>query len=807
MVQAAATSDPAPREGAGATRLGHLPGLDGIRGVAVLSVLLFHGGVSWAPGGFLGVDVFFVLSGFLITSLLIEEWGRTGAVGLGGFWVRRARRLLPGLLVLVAGAAVYAWLIASPEALAGIRHDVFATLAYFANWHFIASQASYFARTGDPSPLAHTWSLAIEEQFYVVWPLLVLAVLRGRRPLGRLALLAAAGLVASATAMAVVYRPDADPSRVYYGTDTRSHVIMAGALLAVGLAAWRRRVAGREADPAPRPATAGRIGGWLRRRTGPDLFDQDAVDAQAGGSGGAGARGRAGRMALGAAAVPAAAAVLWAMGVAQGTDAWVYRGGLVAVAAGVAVVIAAVAIVPASPVPWLLSRSPLRFVGRISYGMYLYHWPLFLVLDHARTGLLGPRLLAVRLAATSAASVVSYYLVEQPIRRGALRRWRAAAALPFGVATVATGTLAATTLPVLSAAAVPIVARTHTSVPARASGTVRIVRPPIPAGAPVKVMVVGDSVAETLAAGLNTPARKMGIDFLNEGTLGCGVVRGGPYEYFGATHPDLPECTTWPQRWAGLIRSHDPDVVFMVVGRWEVMDRVHNGAWTRVGDPAFDAYLENELNTAVDVLTARGATLALATAPYYLRGERPDGGRWPEDDPARVDAFNKLIRDVAARHPQSVAIIDLGGHTSVGGRYTPYIDGIEMRYDGVHFTPLADRWLAPWLLPQLLALAPPTVGGRVIPPVPVQDLTPTYSTPTTTYHHTYTYRTTTTTSRPLSTGTSSTSSGSSTTVGRSSTTTTASATTSTTRSQQQTTTTRPETTTTTRPATTTTTRR
>jgi lysophospholipase L1-like esterase len=319
----------------------------------------------------------------------------------------------------------------------------------------------------------------------------------------------------------------------------------------------------------------------------------------------------------------------------------------------------------------------------------------------------------------------------------------------------------------------------------------------------VKVMVVGDSVAETLAVGLNTPARQMGIDLLNEGTLGCGVVRGGPYEYFGATHPDLPECATWPQRWAGLIRSRDPDVVFMVVGRWEVMDRVHGGAWTRVGDPAFDAYLETELETAVNVLTARGATLALATAPYYLRGERPDGGRWPEDDPARVDAFNKLVREVAARHPQSVAIVDLGGHTSVGGRYTPYIDGIEMRYDGVHFTPLADRWLAPWLLPQLLALAPPTVGGRVIPAVPAQDLTPSYSTPTTAYHRTYTYRSTTTTighRAPLST--TSTTAASSTTVSRS-TTTTEPGTTSTTE-PRTTTTTRPETTSTTRPPTATT---
>ncbi|HEX5267255.1 MAG TPA: acyltransferase family protein, partial [Acidimicrobiales bacterium] len=472
-------------------------------------------------------------------------------------------------------------------------------------------------------------------------------------------------------------------------------------------------------------------------------------------------------------------------------------------AAGVAVVIAAVAVVPSSPVPWLLSRSPLRFLGRISYGMYLYHWPLFLVLDHARTGLLGPRLLVVRLAATTGASVVSYYLVEQPIRRGALRHWRAAAALPVGVATVAAGTLVATTLPVVSAAAVPLADRTHATVPARASGSVRIVRPPIPAGAPVKVMVVGDSVAETLASGLTTSARQMGIDLMNDGTLGCGVVRGGPYEYFGATHPDLPECATWPQRWAGLIRAHDPDVVFMVVGRWEVMDRVHDGTWTRVGDPSFDAYLQSELETAVDVLTARGATVALATAPYYLRGERPDGGRWPEDDPARVDAFNRLIRAVAAHHPQSVAIVDLGGHTSAGGRYTPYIDGIEMRYDGVHFTPLADRWLAPWLLPQLLALAPPTVGGRVIPPVPTQAVTPTYSTPTTTYHRTYTYRPTTTTVRSSTT---STTGATSTTAPASTTTSTSQDTTSTTAPRETTTTSRHETTTTTRPETTSTTK-
>jgi len=711
---AVAASAPAP-EPSPARPFGHLNALDGLRAVAVLAVMAFHAGVSWLPGGFLGVDVFFVLSGFLITSLLLEELGTTGRISLGQFWARRARRLLPALLLVLAGTAAYAALFASPESLAGIRSDAAATLGYVANWHFIANQASYFARTGDPSPLAHTWSLAIEEQFYLVWPVVVLLVGRGRNALAKVGVAAAAGMTASVVAMVLVYDPSRDPSQAYYGTDTRSQVIMVGAALAVIVARWRRRPGGVRAVPPALAAGAGLV---------------------------------------------ASAGVGFAMYRAVGTDSWVYRGGLLAVALGVAVVIGATVVSPGGGLARALSLAPLRYVGRISYGLYLWHWPLYLVINHAHTGLLGARLLGVRFAATFATAVASYHLVEMPLRRGALGQRTLTMVLPFSVAAVVAALLAGTALPVpvpirtVAAAAVPVRTTSHHST-----------RPPLAPGQPVKLMVVGDSVAETLGQGLSTAARLDGFAMTNEGTLGCGVVRGGPYRYFGAIDQELPQCETWPSRWATEVKRDNPDVVLMIVGRWEVMDRVHAGQWTRIGDPAFDAYLQSELDLAVGILSAHGAQVALATAPYYLRGERPDGGRWPEDDPARVDTFNQLIRAVAARHPDTVTVVDLNGRTSVGNHYSAYVDGIYMRYDGVHFTPQAARWLAPWLLPQLMALAP---AGATPGTVPAYTAPVEAAGPTTTYlRHRYpaTAPPSGSTSRPGSTTTTTT--GSTTTTSRS----------------------------------------
>src|SRR5215217_1806010 len=220
--------------GAPEVRLSYSPGLDGLRAIAVMAVLLYHADLSWIPGGFLGVEVFFVISGYLITALLLAEWHQKGTINLKDFWLRRARRLLPALYVLLVVTLTFA-VVFLPGEVAGLRADVIAAVGYVTNWFLIFGQESYFESVGRPSVLQHLWSLAVEEQFYLIWPI-VLAVglgfgatrLRRRRVLT----VALVGAAASAVAMAIMYTPGVDPSRIYFGTDTRATGLLCGAALA-----------------------------------------------------------------------------------------------------------------------------------------------------------------------------------------------------------------------------------------------------------------------------------------------------------------------------------------------------------------------------------------------------------------------------------------------------------------------------------------------------------------------------------------------------------------------------------------------
>lgn len=262
-------------------RLPYLPGLDGLRALAVLAVLLYHADLPWIPGGFLGVEVFFVISGYLITSLLLAEWRQRGRIDLAGFWLRRARRLLPALYLLLAVTLAFA-VVFLPEEVARLRGDAIAAFGYVTNWYLVLGQESYFETVGRPSLLQHLWSLAIEEQFYVLWPLLFAAgisfgIKRWRRR--RLLLAALVGAASSVLLMALLYRPDLDPSRLYYGTDTRAAGLLIGAALAFVRAPGRvpdsdrmdRLAAARHSWPRNN-----RWLGWLRRRwrwTAPLLLD------------------------------------------------------------------------------------------------------------------------------------------------------------------------------------------------------------------------------------------------------------------------------------------------------------------------------------------------------------------------------------------------------------------------------------------------------------------------------------------------------------------------------------------------------
>lgn len=221
----------------------------------------------------------------------------------------------------------------------------------------------------------------------------------------------------------------------------------------------------------------------------------------------------------------------------------------------------------------------------------------------------------------------------------------------------------------------------------------------------VRVAFLGDSVAWTTAGAIAPHADLSSVDVLNHGIWGCGVVRGVPFRYFGATLHALPnDCDHWPEQWAAAVDRHRPDVAVVMVGRWELMDRVHNGVWTHVGETAFDDYLRSELDLAIATAGSRGARVVVATTPYYRRGDAPGGGTWPEDDPARVHLVNHLLREAAARHP-GVAVVDFGSRLSPGGALAMEIDGVRVRTDGVHVAAESGSWLSPWLLHEIRTAA------------------------------------------------------------------------------------------------------
>lgn len=610
-------------------------------------------------GGFIGVDLFFVLSGFLITALLLDELGRTGRIDLAGFWIRRGRRLLPALVLMVLIVAAARGLFGSA---ANLRDDAIAAFCWVANWRFVLAKTDYFTQGGTPSPLQHTWSLGVEEQYYLCWPLVLMLVtiivaVLSRRHLASLravrlgvAALATLGAAASAVA-AIMLTSHTTTDRVYFGTDTRAQALLIGAAAAALLVRdWHALMAGW-------PVIRSRWGLWTARLLPP-----------------------AGLAALAALAHVANAGQL--------------RNGLLTVVAAVAIaVIAPVALHQDGLVARALSWRPLVALGAISYGVYLWHWPIFLLLNGERTGATGWRLFVIRCAATLLVAAVSWWLLEEPIRR-----WRPAAVplLPLWGAIVAT----AVAVTVLVVPVRPMIA--PAGLPPGVSAAAAVApSPPVSPHRPRQrdphrpwtVSVFGDSIAWTLMHYL--PATP-GYNFVDHTIIGCSIVRAGPYKYSGQTLDQKPECDGWPARWAQQVAADQPDVTLLMIGRWETVDRVNEGRWTHIGDPSFDAYLASELRRALDVLGSTGARVAVTTAPYSRYGEKPDGTAFPEDDPHRVDQWNALLHRLVGTNPR-ITVLDLNRKLCPDGVFTPKVDGIKVRSDGVHLTEEGSAWLAPWL--------------------------------------------------------------------------------------------------------------
>lgn len=691
-------------------RLPHFPALDGLRGLALFFVLLFHSGFDFVQAGYLPLSSFFVLSGFLITALLLLEQQRNGRIDLRAFWRRRAKRLVPGMLLGLTLVVVYVQFGARTD-VPGLMGDIVATLTWVTNWRFITNGAGYEDIFTDPSPLQHFWSLAVEEQFYLVLPLVVVGSFawRGRR---MLAGVAAVGIVVSTVLMQRLHVSDDTPLRAYLGTDTRAAELLIGVLLAMVVVGpkGRRRLRRRTRRYIDHGGTVGLailVYSWFRV---PEYAD------------------------------------------------WIFAGGLQLLALVAAVVVLA-ATDRRSQVARMLSYRPLVQLGTISYGVYLYHWPIFLWLGTDNTGLDGWPLFALRFAVSVGLAAASYRLVERPIRfnelvgRPSVVAWANAAVAVVAVAAVAssglTGTfddipLASTSPPSAAVTPPPVdTAPTTTTAPATAptdepgitpatpppgdpatdpvgpdpSGPPPTAGPPTtgptttgptttqPAG-PVRVMVVGDSIGDNLAYGLQQWSAANGrlvVD--NQSILGCMVSRGGERQTSGGENWPVPDhCEDFAAAWPAKIDAFRPDVVLVSTGHGEMWERRVDGwpTFRAPTDPIFDAWILEEYLQAVEVASASGARVVWVAPPCVkyraYRGflDEPVGN-------ARMAYLNKtLVQRLSTQAP--IVIGDLYSLVCPTGTYSDSVLGIDgARPDGVHVNgpasiAIADQYLGPMIL-------------------------------------------------------------------------------------------------------------
>jgi peptidoglycan/LPS O-acetylase OafA/YrhL len=672
-----------------AERMTYLPALDGLRAVAVTLVVAYHLDVEMARGGFLGVDLFFVISGFLITTLLLREHDSTGRIGLGVFWTRRFRRLVPPLVVMTAATVAASRLYALPEQWSSIRWDAAAAVGYLANWRFILDQQSYFETLLGPSPLRHTWSLAVEEQWYVLWPAVVLGLMLMSRsstwrrwvPLGAIA----AGTVASAVLMAALYDP-VDPTRVYFGTDTRAQQLLVGAGLA-----------------------------WLSSRHGLPT---------------------AARRSRTRTAIVVVAFVAFALIAATTSDTspWLYHGGFVAVSLLCAVIVWAVADTD-GPMTWLGAR-PLVWIGTRSYAIYLWHWPV-IVFVGAPMGLDLPRpaLATLQVALSLLLAELSFRIVERPIRRSTVRPsfllggWTAISAATALVAVLVLVTpegrsldAVAVVRPSTTTTSPTTITAVPTTDPAGGSVPAPSVESTVPPE-PTTVLLLGDSTALSLAERRTLdPGPDWNLQAFAR--LGCSISGGNPLDAgsdVGIIQGEM--CDVWRTEWADAVAQVDPDVTVLMVGAWEVLDHLIDGVAVRFPDQAWFDVVTAGVRESIQIAGANGNLVAVLAVPCMRQAPDTILQTLARNDPDRVAAFNDVLLQEASRHP-NVHVIELDELLCPQGTYLEEVDGSPVRYDGVHVTTEGSNFVWTWLLDELSALQratssdgrTPTSSSPVPPP-------------------------------------------------------------------------------------------
>jgi peptidoglycan/LPS O-acetylase OafA/YrhL/lysophospholipase L1-like esterase len=645
-------------------RFAYQPALDGVRALAVTAVLLFHADVAGFGGGYLGVSVFFTLSGFLITSLLIREHRRAGRIDASGFYARRARRLLPASALCLVGIIVLADLGAWDQ-VTHLRRDLWGAALQVFNWLRLTGTSSYgelFSQSaGQVSPVEHYWSLAIEEQFYWVWPLVFaglasVAVRSGRSLVAVLAVPTVAAIVA-APLIAVAWGPEA----AYWSTFARVGEILTGAL-AAALVADRG---------APR---------WTRHAAVPCL-------------------------------VLIAAAVAWF----PSASGPAYQGWLPALS--VVTVVLLLGLQHPGPLRSALSLRPLVALGLISYGVYLYHWPIFTLVDEARLGRGGAVLLAARLGLTLAVAVASYVLVERPVRRD--QRAPRPTLVAGGALTVAI-LLAALTVPDRS---VDIDTAGGAAEQAAITGTpsgdlVTTGGPPVPpedwedlvlaaptTNRPVRILVLGDSTAKATGGGLARWAAALpdAAQVAIEGQAGCGFVQGGTRVFPQGDQEISPDCARYvdeviPAKVAEL----QPDVVVLQTTAWDVINQRFEGTGPQAPtDAEYGRRVRRDFAAVTSTVLEAGAPQVVWIAePTVDPVWNPVPS--PQEEPARHAVLHRAMADQAAEHPDQVSVAPLAWWVDRAGM----AEDRDFRPDGVHLSaPAAEQVAGDWLGPLLVNAA------------------------------------------------------------------------------------------------------
>lgn len=638
------------------TRMGYQPALDGLRALSVIAVILYHAGIQWIPGGFIGVEVFFVVSGFLITSLMIDEQHVSGKVSLKQFWIRRARRLLPALFTMLIASLVAVTFFAKDSA-PDFRQDVLPALGYFSNWwqiYFV--DTPYFAANSLPM-LRHLWSLAVEEQWYVLWPIVFVFVL-GNKRIPRWISAVVIGLLAAAvmvgTALAFAADNETRINFLYLSTITRSSGLLLGAALACIWRPWKKAVVR-----------------FARVRSG--LADVLALVALA---------------ALG-----------YISAFIHVADEQLYRGGLAAATVASAVIIAVVVRSGTSLVKRVLSIPLLVEIGRRSYGLYLWHWPIFVIA--------GARLSSIRLAYALTVTVIInefvYQFIETPTRKGAIGNWlrqrRQLSAmrrrLPVALTVVVAALVGVTSVQLSGIQArdvsvdtgnTDVVFVVPTTMPTTATTAVNTpVTSTTLAKLPRRLVIVGDSQAHSLAVNKPSGIEKT-FEITNGSIDGCGVYdRGvGIGGTSGKFRRNFANCKGFETKWAKSAAQAKADVALVVVGAWEVMDLQINSFLFKVNTVPADTMFKTQLQRGIDALRKQNVAVALLEVAC-MRPVESKGGPVPplpqRGDDARTGHLNALMREVAAPENDGVYFVNGPKEWCSDPKVA---NSLSYRWDGVH---------------------------------------------------------------------------------------------------------------------------